>query len=41
LPGRPASALSVEWLETYSLSVSAAQSSRAVRQCPSLVSANS
>jgi hypothetical protein len=32
LPGRPAFALSVGWLETYSLSVSRAQSSRVERR---------
>jgi hypothetical protein len=36
LPGRPASQLSVRWLETYSLSVSAAESSRSGALCPSL-----
>lgn len=40
LPDRPASALSVGWLETYSLSVSGAQSSRADARCPSLDNLN-
>ena len=38
LPGHPASALSVGWLETYSLPVSAAKSTRARPQCPNLES---